>query len=394
MTDLKQRFGRPLRLGLIGGAPGTWIANIHRSAAELDGWWRTVAGVFSSDPGRSRAAGASLGIDPARSYGDVAEMLAAEGRRDDGIEAVAIVTPNDTHYRFSAAALDAGLDVVCDKPVTHTFAEACDLVARTHAGARRFAIAHAYSAYPMVRYAQRLVADGTLGPLRMAQVEYIQSGLATRVEDAPSNNRLRWLLDPGRSGLALVLSAIGCHAQQLMCFASGKPIVQLCADVQAIMPGRAVVDYVSALVELQGGVRGTFTVTQAAAGGENDIRLRLYGEKGMLDWSHRDASYLQLALQGEPMRTLGRGDPWLPPEILATGRIPRGHPEGLREAFANLYAEVAQERMCADLGEPAPSLPYPRIEDGAHTMAFIEACLASQASRAWVPVARLPGARS
>lgn len=390
MTDLKQQFGRPLRLGLVGGAPGTWIANMHRSAAELDGWWRTVAGVFSSDPGRSRAAGASLGIDPSRSYGDVAEMLAAEAERTDGIEAVAIVTPNDTHYRFSAAALDAGLDVVCDKPVTTTFAEACDLVTRTRRGGRQFAIAHAYSAYPMVRYAQRLVRDDTLGPLRMAQVEYIQSGMATRVEEGPANNRLRWLLDPQRSGLALVMSAIGCHAQQLLCFASGLPVRQVCADVRAVLPGRTVVDYVSALLELEGGVRATFTATQAAAGGENDIRLRLYGEKGMLEWAHRDPSYLRIALQGEPVRIVGRGDPWLPPEILATGRFPRGHPEGLREAFANLYAEMAQERIGAELGEPLAPLPYPRIEDGAHTMAFIEACLASHAARGWIDVARVP----
>ncbi len=391
MNELLQRFGRPLRLGVVGGAPGTWIANMHRSAAELDGWWRTVAGVFSSDPARSRAAGAAMGVDPSRSYGEVAEMLSREGERDDGIDAVAIVTPNDTHYRFSAAALDAGLDVVCDKPVTTTFAEACDLVGRTRDGARLFAVAHGYSAYPMVRYARSLVRDGALGALRFAQVEYIQSGLATRIEDTPANNRLRWLLDPGRSGLALVMSAIGCHAQHLLCFTSGRKVARVCADVQAVLPGRTVIDYVSALLELEGGARATFTVTQAAAGGENDIRLRLYGEKGMLDWSHRDASYLSLALHGEPVRTIGRGDPWLPPEILATGRIPRGHPEGLREAFANIYAELAQERMHLALGEKLRGFPFPQIEEGAHTMAFIEACVASQRARTWVDVA--PGQR-
>ncbi len=154
MTDSRQRFGRPLRLGLIGGAPGTWIANMHRTAAELDGWWRVVAGTFSSDPGRSRAAGLALGVEPARSYGDVAEMFVRERARDNGIDAVAIVTPNDTHYRFSAAALDAGLDVVCDKPVAGDFREACDLVARSRDGARLFAIAHGYSAYPMIRHAR------------------------------------------------------------------------------------------------------------------------------------------------------------------------------------------------------------------------------------------------
>jgi predicted dehydrogenase len=185
------------------------------------------------------------------------------------------------------------------------------------------------------------------------------------------------------------MSAIGCHAQHLACFAAGRNAKRLCADARALLPGRKVIDYVSALFELDGGARGTFTVTQAAAGGENDIRLRAYGDKGMLDWSHQNASYLRLQLQGEPVRVIGRGDPFLPPQIIATGRAPRGHPEGLREAFANIYTEVAQERMGRELGETPPVFPYPRIEEGAHTMAFIEACLASQASAGWVDVASI-----
>jgi predicted dehydrogenase len=316
-------------------------------------------------------------------------MLAQERARPDGIDAVAIMTPNDTHYPFAAAALDAGLDVVGDKPVSHDFAQARDLVARAAKGSRIFAIAHGYSAYPMTRYARHLVREGALGPIRLVQVEYIQSGLATRVEDGPQNNRFRWILDPQRSGLALVMSAIGCHAQHLACFVTGTNAARVSADVGTLTPGRKVVDHVSALIEFDGGARGTFTVTQAAAGGENDIRLRIYGEKGMLDWSHRDLSYLRLALQGEPVRVITRGDPFLPPEIIAAGRTPRGHPEGLREAFANIYAEVAQERMARTLGESVPDLPYPRIAEGAHTMAFIEACVASQESGAWADVARL-----
>jgi len=390
MTGLKERFGRPLRLGIIGGGPDAWIGRMHRGAAEMDGWWRPSAGVFSSDAGRSRAAGVAMGFDADRSYGDVAEMLAKEKLRPDGIDAVAIMTPNDTHYPFAAAALDAGLDVIGDKPVTHDFAQACDLVARARKNGRLFAIAHGFSAYPMTRYARMLVRDGGLGALRLVQVEYIQAGLATRVEDGPQNNRFRWVLDPQRSGLALVLSAIGCHAQHLGCFASGLTVARVVADVGALIPGRKVVDYVSALIAFQGGARGTFTVTQAAAGGENDIRLRIYGEKGMLEWWHREPSYLRVALQGEPAKIIGRGDTFLPPEIIAGGRAPRGHPEGMREAFANIYAELAQERMARSLGETVPNFPYPRIEDGAHTMAFIEACVASQAQGKWVDVAPLP----
>jgi predicted dehydrogenase len=391
---MRERFGRPLRLAIIGGGPDSWIGRMHRGAAEMDGWFRTTAGVFSSDPARSRAAGAALGFDPARCYGDVAEMLARERQRADPVDAVAIATPNDTHYPYSVAALDAGLDVVCDKPVTDDYAQACDLVARTRKRGRVFAIAHAYSAYPMTRHARQLVRDGVLGPIRMVQVEYIQSGFATRVEDGPQSNRLRWLLDPLRSGQVMVLSAIGCHAQHLASFVTGRLVTRVAADIGALVPGRNVVDYVSALTEFEGGARGTLTVTQAAAGGENDIRLRVYGEKGLLDWSHREPSYLKLALHGEPARTIGRGDPYLPPEIVAAGRTPRGHPEGLREAFANIYAEVAQERIARALGEAVPDLPYPRIEDGAHTMAFIEACVASQARGTWVDVAGVPALRS
>jgi predicted dehydrogenase len=375
-------------LAIIGGGPGAWIGEVHRTAAELDGYWRVVGGVFSSDAARSRSGGVAMGFDAARSYGDLAELLDREKQRPDGAEAVAIMTPNDTHYPFSVAALAAGLDVVCDKPVTQTFAEACDLAARVRRGKRLFAIAHAYSAYPMTRHARTLVADGALGAIRLVQVEYIQSGLATRVEDGPRNNRLAWVLDPQRSGQALVMSAIGCHAQHLASFVSGLAIERVCADVGALMPGRDVVDYASALIGFEGGARGTFTVTQAAAGGENDIRLRVYGEKGMLDWSHRELSYLRLALTAEPAKMIGRGDPFLPKDVIALGRTPRGHPEGLREAFANVYAEVAQERIARSLGVEVPAAPYPRIDDGVHTMAFIEACLASQRTGGWADVAK------
>jgi predicted dehydrogenase len=390
MTPIRTRFGRALRLAVIGGGPGAWIGEMHRSAAELDGNWKVVAGVFSSDAQRSRDAGAALGLDPARSYGDVTEMLARERARDDPADAVAIMTPNDTHYPYAAAALDAGFDVICDKPVTHDFAQACDLVQRAFDGKRLFAITHGYSAYPMTRYARHLVGEGVLGDIRLVQVEYVQGGMATRVEDGPRARRFDWILDPKRSGLALVMGAIGCHAQHLACFAADDRIARVSADVGALVAGRTVTDHVSALLAFEGGARGTFTATQAAAGAENDIRLRLFGTKGSIEWSHRQCSYLQLAIQGEAARLIGRGDPFLPPEILAAGRTPRGHPEGLREAFANIYSELAQERMALALGETVAVAPYPRIADGAHTMAFIEACVSSHATGRWADVAPLP----
>jgi predicted dehydrogenase len=386
MSDLRARFGRRLRLGLIGGGPDSWIGRMHQGAAELDGWWDVVAGVFSSDPARSRAAGASLGVDPGRSYGDVAEMIAKERIRPDGIDGVAIMTPNDTHYPFAVAALEAGLDVVADKPVSYDAAEARDLAARARGTGRLFAITHGYAAYPMTRLASRLVRAGEIGALRLLQVEYIQGGLAAKIEDGPQTTRIKWLFDPTRSGLAQVMSAIGCHAQHLACFVTGRNIARVAAEVGTVVPGRRVIDHVSALVEFEGGFKGTFTAFQAAAGAENDIRLRVYGERGLVDWSHRECSYLKVSMLGEPARVIGRGDPGLPPEIIRAGRSPRGHPEGLLQAFANIYGEVAQERMAIALGDEPPAFVYPRIEDGVHTMAFIEACLASHAAGRWVDV--------
>ena len=215
---------QPLRLAIIGGGPISWIGGMHRRAAQFDGMWQVVAGVFSSKADRSRDAAAGMGLDPVRGYADVASMIAAEKLRDDGIDAVAIMSPNDTHYPYCVAALDAGLDVICDKPVSTTATEARDLAARAQAKNRVLCVTHGYSAYPMTRYARQLVADGAIGPVRMVQVEYIQSGLAKPIEQGTMTDSQRWKFDAGRSGLALVFSAIGCHAQHLACNVSGLKI--------------------------------------------------------------------------------------------------------------------------------------------------------------------------
>jgi predicted dehydrogenase len=256
---LREKFGRPLRLAVIGGGPDSWIGRMHRGAAEMDGWFRVTAGVLSSDPQRSRAAGVSIGLDPARSYASVPEMLSAKSRRPDGVDAAAIMSPNDTHFGFAAAALDARLDVVCDNPVTHDLAQARDLVRRAREQARLFAIAHGYSAYPMARHARQLLRDGAIGLVRLVQVEYIQSGLATRVEDGAQCSRLAWIFDHARSGQALVKSAIGCHAQHLASFVACANLTRVTADVGTLRPGRKVIDYVSALLEFEGGSRATFS---------------------------------------------------------------------------------------------------------------------------------------
>lgn len=371
---------RPLRLAIIGGGPTSWIGGMHRRAAQFDGCWQVVAGVFSSKADRSCEAAAALGLDPSRGYADVAAMIAAEALRPDGIEAVAIMSPNDTHYPYAAAALDAGLDVIGDKPVSTTAAEARDLAARARAKQRIFCITHGYSAYPMTRYAKQVIAEDTIGPVRFVQVEYIQSGLAKPIEQGTMTDSQRWKFDADRSGLALVFSAIGCHAQHLACNVSGLTIDSVSADVGALMPGRVVTDTVLANLRFAGGARGQYTITQAAAGGENDIRLRIYGERGLLDWSHRNSAYLQLNLEGEPAKTIGRGDVNLPPEIARLSRTPRGHPEGLLEAFANLYREAAEAIEARNSGAPLLQVSFPTIDDGVESMRFIEACIASNAA--------------
>ena len=389
MATLREELGRPLRLAFIGGGPESWIGFMHRSAAELDGMFEVVAGVFSSDATRSKNKGRALGVDVERAYGDIPSMLVAERNRKDGADAVAVMTPNDDHYAHSKLAIDAGFHVICDKPITRTLAEAQDLRERVRAGDRVYAITHAYSAYPMTRLAASLVRGGTLGRLRYVQVEYIQSGLATKLEDGPLNSRLQWVLDPSRSGLALVMSSIGCHAQHLASFTCNDRIREVSADVTSVVTGREVIDYVGANMKMQSGARGQFLATQATAGGENDIRLRIAGDEGVIDWNHREASYLSVSMQGEPAKVYGRGDTFLAPELIASGRSPRGHPEGLREAFANIYHDVAEDIIARMLDKPAPAtLSYPSIDDGVHTMAFIEACIASNDNDArWARVA-------
>jgi predicted dehydrogenase len=352
---------------------------MHRRAAQFDGHWQVVAGVFSSNADRSRITAQGIGLDPARGYADVASMIAAEKSRDDGIDAVAIMSPNDTHYPYSVAALDADLDVICDKPVSTTAAEARDLAARAQAKNRVLCVTHAYSAYPMTRYMKKLIAEDAIGPVRMVQVEYIQSGLAQPIEQGNMTDSQRWKFDADRSGLALSFSAIGCHAQHLACNVVSQKITAVSADVGSLMAARTVTDTILANLRFDNGARGQYAITQAAAGGENDIRLRVYGERGLLDWSHRESAHLKLNIEGETAKIIGRGDVNLPAEIARLSRTPRGHPEGLLEAFANVYREAAEAIMARGNDQVNTATDFPTITDAVHTMAFIEACIASHA---------------
>jgi len=381
-----EALGRPLRLGVVGGGLGSFIGPVHRSAAVLDQHFDFVAGVLSSSPEKARAQGVALGLHPSRAYAALAEMLAQEAARPDGdgIEAVAIMTPNDRHFEACAAALEAGLGVICDKPMVNTLAEANQLAALVERSGRVFCLTHNYSGYAMVRQARAMVETGTIGAVRMVHVEYFQGGMALPVEQGPLNDKLRWKLDAARSGPSLVLGDIGTHAHQLACFVAGSAVERVCADVGAVVPERSVDDYAALLWRFANGARGTCIVTQAAAGAENNIMLRIYGEKGMLEWQHAAPNYLRHAIQGGPVQTLGRGDPYLHPQSLALTRWTRGHPEGFVESFANLYCEFAEAIVARRQGRPSPATWFPGVETGRDGARFIAAALeSSQRGGAW-----------
>jgi predicted dehydrogenase len=374
------KLGRRLRLGVVGGGPGSFIGPVHRTAALMDGRFEIVAGVLSSDPERSRTAAAELGFS---GYANVADMLAAER-----LDAVAVMTPNDRHFEACEKALAAGLHVICDKPITNTLAEAQTLATMARDAGRVFCLTHAYAGYPMIRQARAMVAAGALGALRAVQVEYLQAGMSTRVEAGELTAKLRWKLDPTRGGASLVLGDIGTHAHHIATYVSGLAVENLCADLGALLPDRRVDDYGAFLLRFAGGVRGTMTVSQALAGTENSITLRVFGDAGHLEWTHARHNHLTSALQGRPVQTLARGDADLLPSAKRLVRLPRGHPEGLHEAFANLYRDAAEAIAATITGIPADplALEFPTAADGAAGLAFIDAALASRAGGgAWVP---------
>lgn len=383
-------LGRPLRLGVVGGGLGSFIGPVHRSAAALDQRFEVVAGVLSSSPEKARAQGVALGLQPARAYPGLAEMLAQEAARPDGdgIEAVAIMTPNDRHFEACVAALEAGLDVICDKPMVNSLDEADRLVALVERSGRVFCLTHNYSGYAMVRQARAMVEVGAIGAVRMVHVEYFQGGMALPVEQEPRTDKLRWKLDAARSGPSLVLGDIGTHAHQLACFVAGSAVERVCADVGAVVPGRSVDDYAALLWRFANGARGTCIATQAAAGTENNIMLRVYGDKGMVEWQHATPNYLRHALQGGPVQTLGRGDPYLHPQSLALTRWTRGHPEGFVESFANLYAEFAEAIVARRQGAAPPPSWFPDVAAGRDGLRFITAALqSSRCGGAWTALA-------
>jgi len=373
-----EMLGRPVRLAVIGGGPGSFIGAMHRTAARLDGRYDLVAGVVSTDPERSRRAAAGMGIDPSRAYADAIEMLDAERARPDGADVVTIATPNDSHHRYTLAALDRGFDVICDKPMTNTLAEALEVVAKVRATGRVFCLTHNYTGYPMVRQARAMVADGQLGEIRLVQVEYVQGGKADETDPDPAGG-LPWRYDPVRGGPSLVMGDIGTHTHNLARFISGLEVSEVAAEIGHVIPQRLVDDYGAAMLRFDNGARGTFWVTQTAAGVENCLRIRVSGTKGSLEWEQERPTRLDFKPLDGPAQVYTPNGPGSLPASIRACRIVAGHPEGFHEGFANVYSDAAEAIAARRSGRtPDPlALDFPNERDGAIGVRFVEAAVAS-----------------
>jgi predicted dehydrogenase len=378
---------------MVGGGQGAFIGAVHRHAMALDGQVDLVAGALSSDPARAQASGRDLYLRDDRNHASWQALLNDELKRpaNERIDFVVIVTPNHVHYDVAKAFAEAGIHVVCDKPLVHTTTQAEDLVRIARERDIVFAVTYNYIGYPMVRQMRDMVRAGAIGELRKVTVEYHQGWLATRVE-GEGNKQAGWRMDPARSGAAGTMGDIGTHAENLVATVTGLEVEQLCADLGHVVPGRTLDDDASLLLRLTGGVRGVLLASQIAAGCENDLRLRLFGSTGTLDWRQEEPNTLVHAPIDAPRRLLTRGSPWVGAAAQASVRLPSGHPEGFLEAFANVYASVVADIRARLAGErvAAAERGYADVEAGARGVRFIEATVASAKSdRKWMAV---PGA--
>lgn len=372
----------PIRLGMVGGGRGAFIGGVHRIAARLDGEFSLVAGALSSDPERAKASGADLGLDPERTYASFAAMAKTEAARPDGIEAVAIVTPNHLHFAAAAAFLKAGIHVICDKPLTSTLADAKRLKALAEKSGRLFVLTHNYTGYPMVRQAREMVAKGALGDIRLVQAEYAQDWLSEPLERT-GQKQAAWRTDPARSGAGGASGDIGTHAYNLARFVSGLEVDRLSADLDSFVEGRRVDDNLHVLLRFKASGRapaakGMIWASQVAPGNENGLKLRIYGSRGGLEWAQEEPNHLWHTPLGQPKRLITRGGAGQNAAAARMTRIPSGHPEGYLEGFANIYAEAARAIRAARTGRKAPKdAIYPTVDDGIEGVAFVAACVAS-----------------
>ena len=375
--------GGRVRLGMVGGGEGAFIGAVHRLAARMDDHYALVAGALSGTPEKSRRSGEALGLE--RVYDDYESMALAEAARPDGIEAVAIVTPNHVHAGPALAFLKAGVHVICDKPLALSLDEARKIKAAVESSGRIFALTHNYTGYPLVRRAREMVTAGELGEIRLVQVEYPQDWLSGPTE-ATGNKQAEWRVDPARSGAGGALGDIGTHAYNLADFIVGIDVAELACDLSSFGAGRALDDNVQMMLRYGNGARGALWASQVAPGNENGLRIRVYGTKAGLTWVQANPNEMFFAPLNEPIRILTRGGPGSGFADARVTRVPPGHPEGYLEGFANIYTDVALAIKAARTGAPAPEgAMFPTIDDGVKGMAFIEAAVkSSKANAAWV----------
>ena len=381
-------MARRIRLGMVGGGLGAFIGAVHRIAARLDDQYELVAGALSSDSARANASAAALHIEPGRRYGGFEEMAEREAARPDGIDVVAIVTPNHLHFAPARAFLARGIHVICDKPVTHRLEDAVTLAAAVERSGLIFALTHNYTGYPLVRQARDMVSSGALGIIRVVQVEYPQDWLTTALEET-GQKQAAWRTDPARSGDAGCAGDIGTHAFHLAEFVTGLRCESVAAELTRFVKGRALDDDAQMLLRFSSGARGMLWSSQVAPGNENALRLRVYGEKAGLDWSQEQPNALLFTPLGEPPQLIRRAGSGASAVAAHASRIPAGHPEGYLEAFAQIYRDVAEQiRARLETRDPDPaSLLVPGIADGVRGMRFIAAAVASsQANAAWTAI--------
>lgn len=381
---------RRLRLGMVGGGQGAFIGSVHRIAARLDDYYELVAGALSSDPTRAANSAEEIRLDPSRSYSDYQEMARQEAARPDGIDVVTIVTPNFLHAPVARAFLEAGIHVICDKPLAISLREGQELATLAQQKNRVFALTHTYTGYPMVRHAKALVEAGDLGDLRLVQVEYSQDWLAASIGSPNTGAADNWHNDPLRSGPGGTLADVGTHAYQLAQFISGQTPTQLLAELSTFVPGRPIDDHVQVMLRYANGARGTLWASQVATGAENALRLRLYGSKAQLAFNQENPNELWITPQGGNAQRLTPGRVASAAAAHAT-RVPAGHPEGYIEAFAQLYVDAALQIAAVNAGQPIPEATkwLTNVNDGVAGMAFIEAVIRSHKNDAqWTDIAR------
>jgi len=371
-------------MGMIGGGQGAFIGEVHRMAARLDGYIELVCGAFSSSPRKSKASGKALFLDPKRVYKNYQEMIERESSlpEDVRMDFVSIVTPNHVHFDPAKLALENGFDVVCDKPITFSLDQAKELRKLVRRKKRLFAVTHNYTGYPIVKEAKAIIASGALGKIRRAVIEYPQGWLSTRLESS-GQKQASWRTDPKKSGKAGCMGDIGTHAENLLEYVSGLKIKKLCADLNVFVDGRALDDDGAILLELEGKAKGILFASQIAAGEENNLRLRIYGEKGGLDWSQQEPNTLLVKWLDKPMEIRRTGVGVQSASTIHATRIPAGHPEGFLEAFANIYKNFALSINDKLIGNPPNPLhlDFPSIDDGVRGMQFIDRVIESSRSK-------------